>query len=182
MPLCIAEIMCLVFGIVILVSVLSSGGFPMGGNKELRGAPAYITSGLLMAELPVAILVLCGFAGFQIHQKGDVDEGDWTGTLIELGILLVFAIPALLVAILGAKPRKRRKKKKRKRRDYDDYENDYDDRPRRSRDEDDDLDEQPRRRRVDDVDEPDDRPRRRRFDSGSSGSHRRRRRLDEDED
>jgi hypothetical protein len=179
LPLCIAEIMCLVIGIVILVTVLSSGGFPMGGTKELRGAPAYIASGLLMAEFPVAFLVLCGFAGFQIHQKGDIDEGDWTGDLIELGILLLFVIPAICVAVFGAQQRKRRKKKKKRRREYDDYE-DYDDRPRRSRDEDyDDLDERPRRRGRDDED-PADEPRRRRVDG--SGSQRRRRRLDEDED
>src|SRR5262245_32411939 len=154
--LCMAEIMCLVFGIVILVTVLSSGGFPMGGNKELRGAPAYIASGLLMAVLPVAILVGCGMAGFAIHQNKEIDEDDSKWMVIEIGIMLVFAIPARLVAVLGAKPKKRRKKKKKRRREYDDYEDNCDDRTRRRRDDDDDdPDERPRRRRDDDDDRDD---------------------------
>jgi len=174
-----AEVMCLVIGIVILVTVLTSGGLPMGGTKELRGAPAYITSGLLMAVLPVAILVTCGIAGFKMKQQGDLDEEDQSMLLIELGILLLFVIPAVCVAVFGAQQRRRRKKKKKPRREYDDYE-DYDDRPRRSRDEDyDDPDERPRRRRRDDE-EPADESRRGRRDG--SGSQRRRRRLDDDED
>jgi hypothetical protein len=182
MPLCIAEIMCLVIGIVILVTVLTSGGCPMGGTNELRGAPAYISSGLLMAVVPVEFLVIFGVAGFKIHQQGDLDEEDWSMILIELGVLLLFVIPAICVAAFGAQPRKRRKKKKKRRREYDDFE-DYDDRPRRRRDDDYDYegpDERPRRRRQSDDEEPADEPRRRRFDG--SESQRRRRRLDKDED
>jgi len=137
---CIADLMCLAFGIVVLVTVLTGGGFPMGGNKELRGAPAYITAGLLMAVLPVTILVGCGMAGFAIHQKKEMDDDESKFMLIEIAIILIFVMPALLVALLGAKPRKRRKKKKKRRREHEDYE-DYDDRPRRRRD---DLDERAR--------------------------------------
>jgi len=171
--ICLAELACLVFGIAILITVMANGSFPIG-NKELRGAPAYIVSLLLIAVLPIALLIGCGL-GVDAVQKGkqapDIDETKLA--LIELGIVFGCAIPALIIALAAAKKKRKKKKKKRRPAEYDDY----DDEPRRGRIDDED-DDRPSRRRFEDDD--DDRPRRRRFDEDEDDDRPRRRRFDDD--
>jgi hypothetical protein len=173
--MCFVALGLFIFGVAILISLLANGKFPTGSNKELRGGPAYIVSLLLIAPLPLIFLIGCG-VGFHAAAQGkqDIDEEDPIYLVIEIGVVALCAIPALIIALTGAKPKKRKKKKKKRRvaADYDDYddqprrrrldEDEDDDRPSRRRQVEDDEDDQPRRRRFDADDEDDDRPRRRR--------------------
>lgn len=175
--LCVVQLACTIFGIVVLIIILTNGSFPISGNKELRGGPAFVFSLLLTAVFPLALVIGCG-VGFHRAQQGQEIEppDDLPIMLVDLGVVPVCVIPAVIVGIAGAKPKKRRKKKRRRfdeeevcddrQRDGEGY-----DRPRRRRRDEDDyeFDDEPRRRR--DYDDEDDVPRRRR-----------RRRLDEDED
>jgi hypothetical protein len=157
--LCIIEIACLVFGIVIL----ATGRVSLSAKKEVRGGPAYLIGLLLLAVFPLALGI--GFiVGVQKAQQGQQANGlDPSLVLIDLGVVAGCTIPALIIAIATAKP-KEAKRRKRRDEDYDDYDDrrdDYD-RPRRRRDEDDAEDEdQPRGRRKWDDEDEDDRPRRR---------------------
>jgi hypothetical protein len=162
--MCLIEIACLVFGIIIL----ARGQVPLSSTKEVRGGPAYLIGLILIAIFPLALGI--GFVvGFQRAQQGqpvNLQNMDMSLVLIDLGILGGCSLLALIIALATAQPRQRRKRRRSdEERDYDDYTDrrDADDFGRRSRSEfDDEDDERPRRRYEDDED--DDRPRRRDWD------------------
>src|SRR5687767_13089694 len=133
---CAIEIGLTVLGIAILITTLAQGRFPVGTDRELRGAPAYFVGGLLTAILPIALIIACGVVGNKFAQgrEDELENEDETSYLwIDIVAIAGCGIPAGIIAAVGNKPKKRKKKKKRRARDdYDDYDRpDDDDRPRR---------------------------------------------------
>jgi hypothetical protein len=162
--LCVLEIACLVFGIVIL----AKGRVSLTARKEVRGGPAYVIGLLLIAVLPVAVTlgIVVGLNAAQNAGGGGGFRLNPAFALIDLGVVVVLGLIALVVALVTAQP-KRKKKKRRsaEEEDYDDLDREADDRPRRRRpaaDLDDEDEDRPRRRRPASDDE--DRPRRKRDD------------------
>jgi hypothetical protein len=158
---CILEIACVVFGIIIL----AKGRVPMGAAKEVRGAPAYLVGGLLIAVFPLALGVglVIGIRQAQQGRPMNFGEIDWTMVAIEFGIIFACMLAALVVALVSAKPKRR---KKRRRVEDDDYD-DYDDRPRKRWDE---IEDEENNRRRDNDDEP--RRRRSRIDADDDRRYR----------
>ncbi len=158
--MCIVEIACLVFGIIIL----AKGKVSLSAKKEVRGGPAYIIGLLLLAVFPLAVVIGL-VVGLQKAKQGGPMQFDLSLVLIDVGVVVGCALPALLIALATAKPKRRKRRRSREEEDYDDYDDrhdDYDDvRPRKRRDELEDEEEErqrPRRRNRDDDDY--DRPRR----------------------
>ncbi len=164
---CIAELACMIFGIIALVK----GEFKLSANRVVRSGPARIIGALLLIPFVIGVggeVLIGGAAGLNAAQQGkqfdakDFQEKNVT-TIVVIHVI-GSAIPlliALCIALATAGPPARRR-----RFDEDD---DDDDRPRRRRrrddDEDEDDDDRPRRRRtVDDEDDEEGRPRRRRRD------------------
>lgn len=162
--LCIVEIACLVFGIIIL----SKGVVSLSSTKEVRGGPAYIIGLLLVLVFPLAFGI--GFVvGIQMAANNQAPQAglDLSLIWIDVAAIAIGVVPSFIIALVCAKP----KQKKKSRRvadedDYDDYDRDRyrdeddDRRPSRRRDDDDDDDSPRRRDRDDDNDDYDDRRRR----------------------
>src|SRR5262245_8288478 len=171
---CVIELGLTVLGIVILITTLASGRFPLANNRELRGAPAYLVGGLLTLVLPVGLIIACGVVGNKFAQgkEAEIQNDNKSYLWIDIVAIAACGVPAGIIAAVGSQP-KRRKKKKKKRRVDDEYD-DYEDRPVR------------RRRLDEEEDEQEERGgKSRRRDNEGEGEYdvpRRRRRIDEDED
>lgn len=157
--MCLIEIACLVFGIIVLVR----GRVPLSANKEVRGAPAYLVGLLLAAVFPLALLIglVVGFQRAQNGQPVNIQQPDLSLVLIDVGVVAGCGITALVIALATAQPKKNKRRRRAQEEDYDDYD----------REEDDEHD-RPRRRRYDELeDEEGDRPRRRARDEDDDRYH-----------
>ena len=103
--MCIVEIACLVFGIIIL----AKGKVSLSANKEVRGGPAYIIGLLLLAVFPIA-LVIGIVVGIQKAKQGGPMQFDLSLVLIDLGVVVGCAAPALIIALATAKPKRRKRR------------------------------------------------------------------------
>jgi hypothetical protein len=192
------QIACLVFGIIILIK----GRYKFSASKEVCGTPAYIVGVLLLAIFPTAFVTGVIIALIEEDDPAPNQQFiDPKVLLLDLGILIAYLLPALIISFVAAKPIER-KRRFISRDNYDDYEreenandNRNSRRRRRNREEEDDedsadLDEEnsPRRRRppsrdTDDNDE-NDRPKRgrsyRNDDEDDHDERPRRRRRDDD--
>lgn len=156
------------------IIALATGKIKFSNKLVVKGLPAYLVAAVLLLPFPVAFMVgvLIGLLHATNQPNVPFQPPAWLAFL-ELGITGLFALIAVLIAALTAKP-----EKKKKRFVEDDYDDD-DDRLRRRRDNEDD-DDQPRRRRNDDDD--DDQENTRRTRSDDQGITKRRNRYDRDRD
>jgi hypothetical protein len=158
---CILELGCTVIGVIIL----ALGRIPMGADREVKGAGAYIVGGLLVGIGPLAYCVsyAMGLRDVQVGRPGELRE---VAFVTQLGLIFAGVIAALVLALTSAKPKRRKKR----RRIVDDGYDDFDRRGQKRWDEIEDEkesrpsnsdDERPRRRRSYDDDDDYDRRRRR---------------------
>src|SRR5688572_7656534 len=107
--LCIVELACLVLGIIIL----ATGRVPLSATREVRGGPAYVIGLLLLAVFPIAFGI--GFViGFQQGMKGQpvqIGQFQRMALLIDIGAILVGVVPALIIALATARPKRRQRRR-----------------------------------------------------------------------
>jgi hypothetical protein len=153
---CIAELICLVFGIV----VLATGKIKLTGSRIVKGVPARIIGVLLLLPLVLGTggaAIYGAMVSFQAAQANPGNPPDTAALAkqLETPVLIINIVgggiplvAAFILALVNAKPGE----KPRPKREEDEFDETDEDRPRR-------------RRRADDVDKddapPDDRIERR---------------------
>lgn len=122
------DIACFVCGIIVLVK----GFCPLPGNKEVRGIPAYLVGGILVAVLPVVIVVTIVMLFDDMMNGMDLTpEQEIQIMLVDFAIVISMILMAGLVGYMNAQPRQKQRRRRTSADGYDDYEDSEQDEDRR---------------------------------------------------